>query len=173
MIKTILTLLDIKHSIIIDANIGLLGEINYKNDNKTERVLDIRSDTINMTISKRFNVIGRTGAKLFDEFIKTVFIVENSNGDIFYAFEIDGYTVEDNLNSFFGFESEKRAVILYKNDKLYTNCKKLSTKYEYIENIELSDKFIFDNEYYTVNSYNRYNEIFRLIPRRDMLRGKK
>ena len=84
-------MIDPYHSIIINEEIGLLG------NNDFEVSKDIKD------------------YKVVDEFEMSLY----------------NWGITDNSNVF------KPAIVLYIDNKLYTNCKELDTKYKYIDNIKL------------------------------------
>lgn len=160
--EAMLQMIDPGHSIIIDNNIGLLGEFTSEEDekhalasNKSE-MYDIDNMTIGRlhdkhTLYKRgdfFKVIDSDGCILFDEYIRESGIIYRNNSLYGYLFVLRDYEASQVFDTFFDDEAFCAAVVLYINDKLYINNvldEELMNKFEYREDIKI--EFIKQGEY--------------------------
>ena len=130
------------------------------------RVLDKYIAFVQMDKGKKeFNIVCNKGYQLFEETVLETGIFGDDLDNLGYVFVVKGYAADDKVNDFFAIVSDNVGVILYKDGKLYTNCKQLRDKYEYDENIRLNDVFTYHNEQYAImeldKDYNlyRYNKI--------------
>jgi hypothetical protein len=183
--KSMLQLISPGTSIIVDENIGLLGN-NMKIANNNS-LLDLTNNLpINSKVELKrgtaFDVIDNEGCILFDEkVILTGVIEDRSANDKYYIFGLGGYYIKDNVLDFFdqddfGFNSEddmdktlyeNPALILYKADanELYTNSPELKDKYIYNDRIRIDIRikdilFYNGNQQYIGIAVSKENKIY-------------
>ena len=161
--EDILQMIDPGHSIIIDKNIGLLGEFASEEDEE-QAMRKARScgyDTGNNSIIGRlydksslykrgdfFKVIDADGCILFDEYIKESGIIYRNNVLYGYIFILRDYEASQVFDLFFDDEAFCPAVVLYINGKLYINNvleEKLMIRFKYRDDIKID--FVKQGEY--------------------------
>ena len=160
--EAMLQMIDPGHSIIIDKNIGLLGE--FASEDDEERALasnrsgeyDVDSMAIGRlhdkySLYKRgdfFKVIDSDGCILFDEYIRESGIIYKNSNLYGYIFILRDYEASQVFDMFFDDEAFCPAVVLYINDKLYINNvldEELMDRFEYREDIKI--EFVKQGEY--------------------------
>lgn len=182
-IANMLRMIDPEHGIVIDDNIGLLGEFSSKEieeENKkamiregfTEKCIhDIGIFNVISTMSKRgqyFIVVDSDGCVIIDEFIEQTFLMYKNNSLVGYAFILKEYKAKQILDIFFDDESSCPAVILFIDNKLYinnVNDSKLIKKYNYSKDISISVigtgtyKINYKGDSYSTYIVDNYNKI--------------
>ena len=160
--EAMLQMIDPGHSIIIDKNIGLLGEF-ASEDDEEHALASNRSgeyDVDSMTIGRLhdkyslykrgdfFKVIDSNGCILFDEYIRESGIIYKNSNLYGYIFILRDYEASQVFDMFFDDEAFCPAVVLYINDKLYINNvldEELMNRFEYRDDIKI--EFVKQGEY--------------------------
>ena len=171
IIYNLLNIIDPTHSIVINNEIGLLGNIDCE---VTQDILGKQVvigeiiDNRDNTIVKRgnyFSVLEKNiGTYLFDEYITNTLIINEDNHNRVYVFVLKDYKVINELdrsllewNMIDEETVSTPAIIIYKEGKLYTNCKELENKYCYNKdiqiNVDICNKF---NMLYEGKNYKSY-----------------
>lgn len=183
--ENMLQMIDPEHGIIIDENIGLLGEFESEESEERENLISRNfianssivdkdksigrlSDKYSMyTRGEYFKVIDADGCILFDEYIKECGIIYKNNKLYGYIFILKDYKASQVFDVFFDDEAFCSAVVLYVNGKLYINNvtdKEIMSKYEYRPDIKIEYvkpceyRLEFENTIYysyTINSSNK------------------
>lgn len=161
--ENMLQMIDPQHGIIIDDNIGLLGE--FESDAIEESIMqdmikegyDI-SDTQNIarlsdkhSMYKRgqyFRVIDTDGCILFNEYVTECGIIYRNKETYGYVFILKDYKAYQAFDIFFDDEAFCPAVVLYVNNKLYVNNiqdEEIMKKFKYRDDIKI--EFVKQGEY--------------------------
>lgn len=153
--ENMLQMIDPAHGIIIDKNIGLLGE--FKSEFEEDLVMknmhargyevytNVSVGKLNdkHSMNKRgdfFKVIDADGCILFDEYITDSGIIYKNNELYGYIFVLKDYKASQVFDIFFDDEAFCPAVVIYANNKLYINKisdDKLMKKFEYRDDIKI------------------------------------
>lgn len=181
--ENMLQMIDPSHSIIIDRNIGLLGEFESVEDEeqsiRTMQKLgyNVYQDNIiaklddKYSMYKRgdyFKVIDADGCILFDEYITDCGIIYKNRELYGYIFVLKDYRASQVFDIFFDDEDFCQAVVLYIDGKLYINNiddEELMSKFEYREDIKIhfvkpgEFKLEFENTVYYSYAINGHNNI--------------
>lgn len=172
ILKSMLSLVDKSHSIYVDKQIGLIGNNNYK-VSVTQDDIYVAGQEKQYKLGEYFEVICDKGYRLFDENVVSTGVIEDSSERKSYVFELKDYTVEDELNDFFGFSKEKlAAIVICKGAQgdwvIYTNCLELKDKYKYDKTIEYTKSIceIFNVAYRKLVIDNS-NKIYRLVKKEE------
>lgn len=181
--ENMLQMIDPAHGIIIDSNIGLLGEftttvneelaLHNMSDKGYEVYTNISVGKLNdkRSMYKRgdfFKVVDADGCILFDEYINDCGILYKNNELYGYIFILKDYKASQVFDLFFDNEAFCPAVVLYVDNKLYINNvldKELMKRFEYRDDIKLEYmktgeyKLEFENFVYYSYVINGHNNI--------------
>lgn len=143
--------------IVIDENIGLLGEFkdeasydkNIKqltiqgySENEIRQVAVFHRAEIQQTRGDFFRVIGNDGCILFDERVESTILLYRENVHVGYMFILRDVKAYQVLDDFFDDEASCRAVIIYYNNNLYINNiqdDEIKGKYKYDKSIKIEE----------------------------------
>lgn len=134
-----LCFLDPEHSIIVDSNIGLIGEFKGKHISKN-------SHTIKNVVDEEkcgdvYTVIGKQGLIILEEKVTHSYMILDETLEAFeYLFIIENASVQDELSDFFDMDSTIPAVVIYNvnTEEYRTNCLDLANKYKYDKGIDIT-----------------------------------
>lgn len=181
VIYNLLNIVDPIHSIVINKEIGLLGNGDYKVYSILDKQLPVGEiiDTTDNTIVRRgnyFTVLEESiGASLLDDYITDTLIIYRNNHIKDYGFILKDYRVIDDMNKALVdwglIEKESAyipALILYEGNNLYTNCKELGNKYIYNKDIQIDGnrddgfKLVYKGNIYKSSEISKKNGVYQM-----------
>lgn len=129
-----LSMIDTKHGIIINENLGLLGNIEFPVDENYIHLFNYGEDRP-IRRGDSFQVVDGDGCLLLDYYITETYILEDENNEIeAYIFNLRDFKAEDDILSIMYGISGKilDGLIAYdKSNKFYiNNIKELANNYE-------------------------------------------
>jgi len=127
---SMLSMIDIEHSILIDDVIGLIGDtgVDVTLHNKAKRLYDVW-DTSNMyKVFNHFQAISSDGVFLFNEDCIGLGIIVDKTDTLGYMFILKDFFATNSIDEFFGEYNSSPGVIIYfisSINELYTNSASL------------------------------------------------
>jgi hypothetical protein len=174
-IEDMLTMIDKGHSIVIDDNIGLLGEGIETEELDAAELAYIRQGYDIDSRGKYWRIIDKDGCILIDKFVTMIGIVEEYGITVAYIFVLKDYRVKDEFNSFFESGATKEAVVIYSNGKLTTNCEELGL--EINDSIDITEivghqyRLYINNDRYISYIINSDNNIYGFSKKEHYIRS--
>lgn len=136
-----LSMLDKKHSIVVDNNIGLIGEFDKDSTHTEPSDKLMKLWELQEKRGDSFLVVGEMGTIIIPEKVSHTFIIQDNNDDITkYAFILKDNKTINKIDTFFEAEAVyDYTIVIYdiKNDTLRTNDE--YTKYKYDKHIKLEE----------------------------------
>lgn len=129
-----LSMLDIKHSIVIDNNIGLIGEFDEDSTHMEPSNQLMRLKELNEKRGDSFLVVGEMGTIIISEKVLHTFIIQDNEDNITrYAFILKDNKTLNEVDTFFEAEAiYGSTIVIYdtKDDSLRTNDRYMEYKYD-------------------------------------------
>lgn len=132
--ECMLSILDIKHSIVVDNNIGLIGEFDEESTHiePSDKLMKLRE--LNEKRGDSFLVVGEMGTIILQERVSHTFIIKDGNEDITrYAFILKDNKTIDEIDTFFEAKAVYgQTIVIYdtKDESLRTNDKYIGYTYD-------------------------------------------
>lgn len=129
-----LSMLDIKHSIVIDNNVGLIGEFDEDSTYVEPSNQLMRLKELNEKRGDSFLVVGEMGTIIISEKVSHTFIIQDNEDNITrYAFILKDNKTLNEVDTFFEAEAiYGSTVVIYdtKDESLRTNDRYMEYKYD-------------------------------------------
>lgn len=129
-----LSMLDIKHSIVIDNNVGLIGEFDEDSTYVEPSNQLMRLKELNEKRGDSFLVVGEMGTIIISEKVSHTFIIQDNEDNITrYAFILKDNKTLNEVDTFFEAEAiYGSTIVIYdtKDDSLRTNDRYMEYKYD-------------------------------------------
>ena len=176
-IKALLSLIDAYNSIIVNEEIGLIGEMGEEERKLLKekwhgRIYDTRDAQLmhngKMKILDEYSIIGSDGVFLINEVCTGLGLLYEQGILIGYLGILRDFYIDNLIDDFFGDIGNKQGaiVIMLKTEgdyDIYTNSKELN-RYKYDSEIEFTKgkNLYFRNKKYIYHDLDRLNHIFSL-----------
>ena len=138
-LETLLAFFDKSRAIVVDSNIGLIGNSDFRESYRRE-IYNPALEKHHVALGDYFQVIHSNGLMLIEEYVTGANILISNQETIGYIFTLKDYRVDNPIEDFFDMPSTLLPIIYYDNKDIYTNVKELSHKYKFINNLEYDEE---------------------------------